>query len=360
MLLFLFFYCVVIILKLISFRTLRSLCIDLVIFLIPLTLLVIALPYVFRLFLPFIVGFSLYLAANPLNKRLQKKNIPGSLSAFISLSLISLILFLILRTVFSKIISELSTLTQNADMLYASSLPDFSVIIKKAAVPKEIQTGIFKIFSSFWDAFETQLTDILLKLSTALVNAVKNIPSMFVSVFATIFTTFFLLKEDKKVFGFFQKFFGEKTCEYFSRIKNSFFNVTLSYFKAQLIIESIIFIILLIGFFLLKVNYAFLLAIITAIVDAVPIFGTGTVLIPMSLFNFLSGNNTLGWGLLILYGAALLARQLCEPKIIGSKLGMHPLATIFSLYVGMKLFGIIGLILGPICAIFIKTLIFPQ
>ncbi len=346
--------------KLISLRTLRSLCLDLIIFLIPLAILVIALPYVFRLFLPFIVGFFLYLAANPLNKRLQKKNIPGSLAAFISLFLISLALFFIIRTVFTKIFSELSTLTESAELFYTTAVPDFSVIIKKVSVPKEIESGLLKIFSSFWDAFKSQLTEIILKMSTAVVNAVKNIPSMFISIFTAIFTTFFLLKEDKKVFSFFQNFFGRKTCEYFSRMKSSFFSVTVSYLKAQLIIETIIFVVLLAGFFFLDVNYAFLLAFITAIVDAVPIFGTGTILIPMSLFNFLSGNKNLGWGLLILYGTALLVRQLCEPKIIGKKLGIHPLATIFSLYVGMKLFGIAGLILGPISAIFIKTLIFPQ
>lgn len=107
----------------------------------------------------------------------------------------------------------------------------------------------------------------------------------------------------------------------------------------------------------MKLNYALLLAFFTAIIDAVPILGTGTMLIPMSVFNFLSGNMTLGWGLLILYGIAILTRQLCEPKIIGSKLGIHPLLTVFALYTGMKLFGIIGLILGPIAAIFVKNLI---
>ena len=80
----------------------------------------------------------------------------------------------------------------------------------------------------------------------------------------------------------------------------------------------------------------------------------------MSLFYFLSGKASLGWGLLLLYGIALLTRQLCEPKIIGKELGIHPLATIFALYTGMKLFGVFGLILGPLAAIFIKSIIFPE
>ena len=182
---------------------------------------------------------------------------------------------------------------------------------------------------------------------------------MLISLFAAVFTSFFLLKENRQYFSFFKSFFGEKVCDFFVRIKKSFLVVTLSYLKAQLIIEGIIFGVLLAGFFILKVDYAFLLAVITALVDAVPIFGTGTVLIPLSLFNFLSAENTLGWGLLVLYGTTLLVRQLCEPKIVGNKLGIHPLATIFSLYAGMKLFGFFGLLFGPLCAIFVKNLIFP-
>ena len=143
----------------------------------------------------------------------------------------------------------------------------------------------------------------------------------------------------------------------FGEIKNSFLSVTLSYLKAQLIIETIIFAVLFAGFFYLGVRYSLLLAFFAALVDAVPILGTGTVLVPMALFNFLTNNMSLGWGLLILYGVAILTRQLCEPKIIGNKLGIHPLLTIFALYSGMKLFGITGLILGPIAAIFIKNLI---
>ena len=144
------------------------------------------------------------------------------------------------------------------------------------------------------------------------------------------------------------------------RIKNTFLNVFLKYLKAQLIIGGIIFALLLTGFLLLKIDYAFLLAIITALVDVVPVLGTGTILIPLALYNFLTQNISLGWGIVVLYGIALLARQLCEPKIVGEKLGIHPLATIFSIYIGMKLFGILGLVFGPITTIFIKNLIFSE
>lgn len=350
--------------KFISFKTLRSLCVDFIIFLIPLTLVVIAFPYVFRLLLPFIIGFLLYLAANPLNRFFRKYHFPNGLSAVFSLSIICAAAVFILRIIFSKLFEEINTLSRGADMIYSAAMPrisaSFTSITEKVSLSEGLKIGLGRIISSFWEMLSSQMGVFLKSLSTEIIAAVKNIPSMLISVFATVFTTFFLLKDGDLFSLSLQKFFGEKTLGYFSRIKTSVLKITFSYLKAQLIIESIIFCVLLTGFLILKVDYAAVLAFITAIVDAVPIFGTGTVLIPISLFHFLSGNTVLGWGILVLYGVALLVRQLCEPKIVGTKLGIHPLATVFSLYLGMKLFGFPGLILGPIFTIFLKNLIFSQ
>lgn len=350
--------------KFISYKTLRSLCIDFIIFLIPLSLLFFAVPYIFSLVLPFIIGFILFLAANPLNKFLKKYPVPKGLCALLSLVIISAILFLILRLVFSGLINELSSLTRGADRLYSSAMPrisaSFSSVSQKVFLPDGIRTGLGKILSSFWEMLSTELVSVLGNITTNVINALKNIPSLVISVFASVFTSFFLLKDSDVIFRTIQNFFGEKFVGNVSKIKTSVLKITFSYLKALLIIESIIFCVLLVGFLILKVKYAVLLALITAIIDAVPIFGTGTILIPMSVFHFLSGDSVLGWGLLALYGAALLTRQLCEPKIVGTKLGIHPLATVFSLYIGMKLFGFFGLILGPLFVIFLKNLIFSQ
>lgn len=338
--------------KFISLKTLRSLCIDLIIFLIPITVLWNALPFILRILAPFIAGYFLFLAANPLNKRL-KKVIPDGICAFISLFLISAVVFFILRALILHLAAEITKFTQNSNMLYSGAIPFIEG--KMTALSRGKEAG--ELFSSLIEAFSTQITEALTSLSAALLGFAKNIPSMLISVFASILTAFFLLKDDSFIRLSLLKFFGEKMCLRFSAIRNSFLDVTVSYIKAQLIVGSIIFAVLLAGFYYLKIDYAVLLAFFTAVIDAVPILGTGTVLIPLSLINFFSGNITSGWGLLILYGLAILTRQLCEPKIIGNKLGIHPLLTVFALYTGMKLFGFLGLILGPISAIFIKNLL---
>ena len=347
--------------KLISFKTLRSLFIDFIIFLVPVLLLIWAFPYILSILSPFITAFFLYLAANPLNKLLRRNHLNSTFASLLSLILISSVFFIALRFLFITLVGELSSLAENINFLSTASFPDVtekvSVLIERSSLPNLIKTSSDTVLPSLFNAVRDNLVHFLKTAGTFLLNIIKNIPSMLIWLFTTIFTTFFLLKEEDGIASFSKNFFGEKVCNGFMKIKNSFLSVTFSYIKAQLIIESIIFAVLFVGFMLLKIDFAFLLALITAIVDAVPILGTGTILIPFSLFNFVLGEYSLGWGILILYGIAMATRQLCEPKILGTKLGVHPLFTVFAMYSGMKLFGIVGLIFGPIAAILIKNLV---
>ncbi len=346
--------------KLVSFRTLRSMCLDLIIFLIPLSLIIVALPHILGLLAPFAIGVLLYFAANPLNRTLKTRSIPPAVSALISLFVITLLAAVIIRFAGEKLLSELYALTENPPKLYTDALSGVTHRIDALSGRLRIgSSGVFKsILPGIYSAISEEVAKLIKVVSTFLLNFAKGIPSLFIASVAAVFTAFFLLRDSEQLLAFSKKFFGEKFCRGCIGLKDTFLSVTVSYLKAQFILFLITFAILLSGFMLLKVRYALLLAILTALVDAVPLFGTGTILIPAALFNFLSGNTPLGWGFMALYGISFLARQFAEPKILGKSLGIHPLLTVFSLYVGMKLFGVPGLILGPFFAIFAKILIF--
>ena len=347
--------------KLISFKTLRSLCTDFIIFLIPLLLIFMAFPFLLRILSPFIAGFFLYLAAKPLKGFLARRGLPSSLCALFSLLIISALVFLFIRAVIVKLLLEIASLSESAEFIEKSALARIpqtaKSFISHSDLPSVIKTSTENYLPSLFETLKDYILRFAENLAGKILNLLKNIPSMLIWLFTAVFTTFFLLKEEDGITSFSKNFFGEKLCSFFIKAKKSFLSVAFSYLKAQLIIEGIIFVILLAGFFILDIKYAFLGAFATTLVDAIPILGTGAVLIPMAIINFIIGNKSLGWGLFALYGASLLARQLCEPKIIGSKLGIHPLATIFAMYSGMKIFGIAGLIFGPIVAIFMKTLL---
>ena len=126
--------------------------------------------------------------------------------------------------------------------------------------------------------------------------------------------------------------------------------------RAQFKLMGVTFLILTAGFLILRISYPLLFGILLAFVDALPVFGTGTVLIPWSILMFLRGNVRCGVGLLILYGCASLMRQALEPRMVGRHIGLNPLLTLIALYTGFRCAGIVGMVLFPVAAIFLKQI----
>lgn len=122
------------------------------------------------------------------------------------------------------------------------------------------------------------------------------------------------------------------------------------YLRACLLLGLLTFCLSFIGLAILRVPYAFILALLLAAVDLLPLLGTGIVLIPWGIICLLLGQVRLGIGLLILYGITSLIRQVLEPKLIGDGLGLHPLLSLVTMYAGLRLFGVWGMILAPLTA----------
>jgi sporulation integral membrane protein YtvI len=130
----------------------------------------------------------------------------------------------------------------------------------------------------------------------------------------------------------------------------------LGFVRAQLALVTITAVIMLIGLTILKVPYAFTIAFIIGLVDLLPYLGVGAVLVPWIIYLFLTGNLQWAIGLSITYGIIITVRQFLEPKLVASSIGIDPLLTLISLFVGLKLFGIIGLILGPVTVVILMAL----
>ena len=132
----------------------------------------------------------------------------------------------------------------------------------------------------------------------------------------------------------------------FRLIKNGLRRAVGGYFKAQLKIELWMYVLLAVGFSVLKVRYAFLIAIVVAFLDFLPFFGTGTVLLPWAAVKFFNGEYTMVIGLLVIWGVGQLARQLIQPKIVGDSVGLAPIPTLFLLFAGYKSAGVVGMIIA--------------
>ncbi len=126
--------------------------------------------------------------------------------------------------------------------------------------------------------------------------------------------------------------------------KDNVFKIIIGYGKLLVIT----FMELLIGLFILRIDYALLLSAVIALLDMLPIIGTGTVLVPWSIYEFISGDLYIGVGLLILYLIITVFRNIIEPRIIGKQMGLHPLIALISVFIGLKLMGFIGIFLLPL------------
>ena len=130
------------------------------------------------------------------------------------------------------------------------------------------------------------------------------------------------------------------------------------YLRACLLLGLLTFLQMFIGLALLRVPYAFILALLIAVVDFLPLLGTGLVLIPWAAVSLLLGEVSLGIGLLVLYGISSVVRQILEPKLIGEGLGLHPLLSLAAMYAGLKLFGVWGMILAPLVTAGVKSVLY--
>ncbi len=129
------------------------------------------------------------------------------------------------------------------------------------------------------------------------------------------------------------------------------------YLRACLLLGLLTFLQMFIGLALLRIPYAFILAFLIALVDFLPLLGTGIILIPWAVISLLLGEVKLGIGLLILYAVSSIIRQILEPKLIGEGLGLHPLLSLIAMYAGLRLFGVWGMILAPLVTAGIKSVV---
>lgn len=190
-------------------------------------------------------------------------------------------------------------------------------------------------------------------LPSAAVGIITKVPEAFLFVAALIISTYYFCTDRDALTIALTSVLPDKWSSRLPHIKSKISSTLRGYLKAYLLIMILTFCEIFIGLSILSVNYAFILSIIIAIVDILPIFGAGTVLIPWALFSLAVSDYKLGIGLLVLYAAVTVIRQIAEPRIVGNTLGLHPLATLTSIYIGVKFIGISGIFIGPIVAILI-------
>ncbi len=329
-----------------------------VIFMAAAVLAILALPKALIILLPFIFAYIISAAASPLMRFFKKIHIPKQIGAVVSILLIAAVFFGVIAAILYKAGSELYGFAKSLPALYESVLDTVDNLHGYIlALPIDISDYLDGLGEKFGDVLSSVSSTVVNVIPGLTVSSVKTASSVLVCVVFTILASFFMLLDRNAVKDTLKSLLGPGVSKHISNIKADLTGALGGYVRAQLILMGITFCELFIGLSVLNVKYSFILAIIIAIVDAIPVFGTGTVLLPWALISLLSGEYRMALGLLIIYAICLTVRQLLEPKIISSQIGLHPLFTLFSMYVGFRLIGLIGMILGPVAAIIIKNLL---
>lgn len=184
---------------------------------------------------------------------------------------------------------------------------------------------------------------------------VSKLPQGILFLIMTIVGTFYMSTDKKRIISFLKGLFPEKYQERSLLVRNSFLRAIFSQFRAAMVMLVITFVEILIGFTIMGFDYAILLALLLAVLDALPVIGAGLFLLPMIGYGLVIQDMGLAIGSGLIYIIIIFSRELVLPRIIGKQLGIYPLATMMAMYAGLHAMGFLGVIFGPLMLVLCKV-----
>lgn len=327
-----------------------------------------AVKYLFGIFLPFLIAWAVSLAtAKPSAWVSKNTGIPRKICSIVLLVAILAIIVMsaaglvrVLTDEIRSLISELSAdrggiANMLSEMLGAlDGISDRIPILNELEDMDEIGEKLDGIIS---DALGRLLGELSSLLPSAAIDIIGRLPRIFIIAGVTLIACVYFCIDSESIHKSIKELLPRRLSEGIPRAKEMVFSVIWKWVRAYLLLFLLSFVQLYIGFLILGVDYALLLSLAVAVVDLLPVLGTGTVLIPWGIFSLLIKNFRLGFGLLILYAILTVVRQISEPRILGQSLGIHPILTLVAIYGGLRLAGVCGMLLFPLMLVIVKGLI---
>lgn len=318
--------------------------------------------YVLPCLLPFLISMALAATMEPLVRVLiLRGRFPRAAASGVCTLLLVALLAALLIWGAAGAVTQLMELTGRLPELLGSFLDNLERLealamhyIGSAPVPVQ------EYLEAALDSLAEQLTAIPATISARLPRlvtaAVEKTPLVLLFAITAGLGTYFISASYPEVKAFILRQIPEKSRSSAREIRDDLRRSVGRWLRAQGLLMLATFGVLTGGFFLLGVDYPVLVAALTAIIDALPILGTGTVLIPWSIYCLLTGSAARGAGLLICYAAATILRSSLQAKLIGDQLGLDPIVSLFSIYLGFRVCGVIGMLLFPLAAVMICQL----
>ena len=318
-------------------------------------------PRLLHFFMPFVVGWILALLANPLVRFLERrvKLVRRHGSMLIIIAALAIVIGLFYGAGL-LVYREMGSFLADAPEIYQSVIAEIGDALQNGRklaeyFPQNLQPPLLA-FSDNLDGLFGKLVSRAAEPTVQIAGHVaKSIPNLLVNMVIIILSSYLFLADRESIMRWLKEHLPAFVFRYIEYMKRDAKGVIGGYFLAQFRIMCVVALILAAGFLVLGVRYGVLLAFLTAILDFLPIFGTGTVLFPWAVVKLFAGEYAYATGLILLYILTQVVRQIIQPKIVGESMGLPPLMTLFLLYLGFKLRGLTGMILAvPVGLVFIN------
>lgn len=329
-----------------------------------LLLLWLALRYLMPVLTPFALAVLLALIAEPLVGFFQKRaKLPRAVATGIGMTMTLVLFILAIMVLVSLLLRELGALAgvvpdlENTAMQGMESLQLWLTDLSDR-IPKNVQPLVRRSVDGMFSDGTAIIDQISAKLLGLASDILSRLPDSVLGFGTWLLAGYMISAKLPKIRLWLSSHMPQRWRETYLPALKKLKSAILGWLLAQSKLMGITCLILTVGFFILQIPYAPLWALLISLVDALPVLGTGMVLVPWSLVSFIQGDSIRAVGLLGVYTAATLIRQVLEPRLVGRQLGLDPLVTLLAMYAGYRLFGLGGMILSPLFAVTVAQLFF--
>ena len=320
-----------------------------------------ALRFLLPLTAPMLLAFAAAVAIEPAVRFLCQRRFPRSAAAGVCVIAFPGIAGILLWLILSRVFSEFQHLSARLPELLSGAAEFIGYWQERlGSLSLRLPPAVTQVLNSTVNGAKDYLFSLPATISgkvlSRLTAAAAKAPMWLLFTVTWIMGLYFISAAYPSIMRFLRFQLSHRSFERLRRAKSALGESLGKYLKAQLIMSAITFGEMLIVFALLRIDYALVLAISVALIDALPVFGAGTVLLPWALWEFMAGDASRGLALAISYGAVTVLRNCFQAKLLGDQLGLHPAATLLAIYSGAKAMGVAGMIIFPIAAISIKKL----
>lgn len=318
--------------------------------------------YLFPIFLPFILALAFALLAEPGVKFLHEKlHLPRAAASGISVTFGFVMIFVLVWLLGAAAYRELAALASGMPAFFAR-ISDLTVQIRDwaldlaARAPDGLSTFLGQWVTNLFTSGSVLLEKVAGSALGLVGNLMGGLSGGALTVGTMVIASFMISAQLPSIKQYVARKLPADGVKKWPQAVRRLKEAVVGWLKAQVKLSGMTMLILGAGFLILRIKNGLLWAVVVALVDAVPVLGTGTVLIPWCLICFVRGETARALGLLGVYVTAAMTRSALEPKVVGHQLGINPLLSLLAMYAGYQIWGISGMILAPVLAVTAKQL----